>query len=69
MNKDIYIGADYYIVHDGERIDVGGEVDITLADGTEIKGVILTDVRDSDFSIEVLGQEIEIEIDKVEEIS
>ena len=69
MNKDIYIGVDYYIINDGERIDIRNKVDIELEDGTEIKGAILTDIRDTDFSIEVLGQEIEIEIDKVEEIS
>lgn len=69
MNKDIYIGVDYYIINDGERIDIRNKVDIELEDGTEIKGAILTDIRDTDFSIEILGQEIEIEIDKVEEIS
>lgn len=69
MEDRFYIETEHFLIIDGCRREIGEEIDIRLTDGTEIKGVELSDISSTDFSIEVLGQEIEIDIDKVEEIS
>lgn len=69
MEDRFCIEAEYFLIIDGCRRDIGEEIDIRLTDGTEIKGAVLSDISSTDFSIEVLDQEIEIDIDKIKEIS